>query len=401
MLTMIEPDRALELVLQHARERDPEQRPLADAGGLVLAEAVQADRDFPPFPRAMMDGYAVCAADAGRAVEQVGEVAAGQIPQVEVSAGRCVAIMTGAPCPAGTEAVVKVEDTSVEQGRVQLPDSIPAGQHVAAQGSECPQGQQVLAAGVRVSPLAVAVLASVGQQDVLVVRPPRAAVITTGSELADLGVAPEPHQIRNSNGPMLAAQARRTGWCGPLAMLHAADTLEQLSAALERAGEADVIMLTGGVSMGRYDLVPEALKRLGATTVFHKVTQKPGKPLLLARRDDQLIFGLPGNPLSSHFCFHRYVGPCLAAMAGHPPQPASRPGLLTAPLSVKGGRTKFILARAELRQGDAAVTPMLGKGSADIFTGPTANAYLVIPPGRHELVAGDAAEYQWIGGHHG
>ena len=399
MQKMIDPDAALELVLQHATRRPLQRRELEAALGLVLAHSVTADRDYPPFHRAMMDGYAVRVADAGARVQLVGEVAAGQAPGLSLESGSCVAIMTGAPCPEETEAVVKIEDTSRQGDLVQLPDRIPEGQHIAARGCECPAGQVVLERGVRVTPLVAAVLASVGRLQVEVIRPPTAAVITTGSELAALARAAAslgPAQIRDSNGPMLAAQVRQSGGgagAAPL-VLHAADTMESLAQALAQAAEADVVLLSGGVSMGRYDLVPRALERFGATLVLHKVTQKPGKPLLLGLRGQQMIFGLPGNPLSSHFCFHRYVAPSLRCMAGLEPGTELHTGTLTADLRTRGSRTKFMLAQASA--GDQQVTPLPGKGSADIFAAPTANAYVRVPGGPQQLRTGDQVQFQWV-----
>ncbi len=397
MQKMMDPDEALELVLGRAEPRGAVELSLAEAQGLVLAETINADRDFPPFDRAMMDGYAVCAADAGAEVALVGEVAAGQYSEAAVRPGACVAIMTGAACPAGADAVVKIEDTSRQGQLVRLPGAIQPGKHIAARGCEREAGRVVLEPGVRVTSLVTAVLASVGRERVRVVRPPSVVVITTGSELVAPRQQAGPAQIRDSNGPMLAAQVQSAGLGEPAQVLHAADTLENLAAALSQAASADVVLLSGGVSMGRYDLVPRALEDHGVNLVLHKVTQKPGKPLLFGHLGSRVFFGLPGNPLSSHFCFFRYVAPSLRLMAGLPHGPDQAPGHLTADLSTTGGRTKFLLARARERDGRLDVTPLLGKGSADIFAAPTANAYLRVPPGEQQLSAGDTIQVMWMG----
>jgi len=281
--TMIDPDEALRLVLEAAVPREPRRVPLVDACGLRLAETIRADRAYPPFDRAMMDGYAVAAADAGSTVEVRGEVAAGDVPGGRVEPGRCVQIMTGAPCPPGTEAVVPREETRRDGGRVTLPRNIQAGQHVAPEGSDCAAGSVILKAGDRVTPLAVAVLASLGRETVVAVPPLSLAVITTGAELVPVGQPVRPGQIRDSNGPMLAAMARDLGIPAPR-HLHADDRLATIVHALEETADRDVVLLSGGVSAGNYDLVPHALARHGAEIVFHKVTQKPGKPMLFARR---------------------------------------------------------------------------------------------------------------------
>ena len=397
MHKMMDPDAALKLVLEQVKQRDSVDTLLAAARGLVLAETIHADRDFPPFDRAMMDGYAVCAADADTTVSLVGEVAAGQACHVTVKPGTCLAIMTGAPSPAGADAVVKIEDTRREGDQVVLPQRISSGQHIALRGCECEAGRVVLQPGTRVTPLVSAVLASVGRQSVEAVLSPTVAVITTGSELVGAGQQAGEAQIRDSNGPMLATQVHRTGICKPPQVLHAADTRESLASTLAEAGEADVVLLSGGVSMGRYDLVPRALEEHGVTLVLHKVTQKPGKPLLFGHRGHQAFFGLPGNPLSSHFCFHRYVAPSLRRMAGLQIRLDYRQGRLTAPLQTRGGRAKFLLARALDQRDGLEVTPLLGMGSADIFAAPTANAYLHLPPGDQHLEAGDPVDFQWMG----
>ena len=397
MQKMLDPDEALALVLELVRPRPAVEATLAHARGLVLAEAVSSDRDHPPFNRAMMDGYAVRLADAGAEVRLAGEVAAGQASSVTVEDGACVAIMTGAPCPPGAEAVVKIEDTRRDGDRVTLPAKIGAGRHIAPRGCECEAGRTVLEPGTRVTPLATAVLASVDRQSVSVIRAPTTAVITTGSELVGPEQQTSQAQIRDSNGPMLAAQVQRLGVCPPARVLHAADTMESLAAALEQAADADVVMLSGGVSMGRYDLVPAALEAHGVVLALHKVTQKPGKPLLFGHLGERTFFGLPGNPLSSHFCFFRYVAPTLRAMAGLRVQTGYRRARLTAPLQTSGWRMSFLLARVDEEPDGLRVTPLPGKGSADIFTAPAANAYLRVPPGEQRFEAGDAVDIQWMG----
>lgn len=397
MLKTIEPDKALEIVLEHARPNASQQCALLRATGMTLGETVTADRDFPPFDRAMMDGYAVHADDAGHTIKIVSEVAAGTASSVVVEPSTCVSIMTGAPCPVGANAVVKIEDTSRIDDQVVLPVTINEGQHIARRGCECPSGEVVLRKGEIITPLSIAVLASVGKQSVCVARPSHVAIITTGNELVTHTSSPNNAQIRDSNGPMLAAQVDRTGVCDPPLVLHAKDTLDSLKATLERAASADIILLSGGVSMGRFDLVPKAVEDGGLQLVFHKVTQKPGKPLLFGHRQEQLIFGLPGNPLSAHMCFHRYVAPALRKMAGRNPWEPFREGKLTADLKTTGGRTKFLLAKAVEDGPFWMVTPLVGKGSADIFAAPTANAYVRVKPGLQSLKEGESIDFQWIG----
>ncbi len=393
---MIDPDLALKLVLENAQPLPAAPLSPDDAAGCLLAEDIAADRDYPPFHRAMMDGVAVRVSDAGKTVEVTGEVAAGRAPSVAVSEGCCVDIMTGAACPEGAEAVVPVESIKREGGRVTLPASITPGRHIAPQGSDCAAGTVILRAGEVLTPVTVGVLASVGHQPVRAVPRPVVAVIATGAELVASGDTPAPWQIRDSNGPLLRLCAIRAG----LTAVHqdrAGDSLEALGAALDRAADADVIVLSGGVSVGKYDFVPEALKRFGAETVFYKVTQKPGKPLLFCRKGPQLFFGLPGNPLSAHMCFHRYVEPALRCLAGLSAEAAEFTGTLAEPVTHKGGRTRFLLARAECKDGSIRVTPRGGMSSADIFNSNGANCYVRIPGGAGGMAAGESVQGQWMG----
>jgi len=417
----IDPDEALRLVLEAVGAPRSERASLSEAHGRVLAEEIRADRDYPPFPRAMMDGYAVRVAQAGTAVEVVGELSAGR-PAIELpGVGQCLEIMTGAPCPPGTEAVVPKEQVQREGNRVILPEGIAAGEHIAPQGSECAAGSVVLQPGQVVTALAVAVLAAFGRETVEVTRRPSLAVITTGAELVRPGREPGPGQIRDCNGPMLAALARQMG-IEPL-LLHAMDDVEAISHALDRAAAKDFVLLTGGISAGKFDLVPEALKRYGAEFIFRQVTQRPGKPFLLARKGAQLLFGLPGNPLACHLVFHRYVAAAIRRSEGKSSAAALLIGQLAAPIRNQGDRTHFLLARAEQKRGQNdfpaplarqpfentrenssapfftawRVHPLHAASSADIFTPAGANCYLRIPPETVHIAAGEPIVFEWIG----
>ncbi len=397
---MITPDEALELVLGEARPCPARPVPLVEACGLRLAEAVAAGKPFPPFPRALRDGFAVRASDAGKTVRIAGEVAAGQVSAAGVAEGTCLEIMTGAACPAGTEAVVPKEQVSREGDRVALPPEISHGQHIAQPGSECQAGRVILEPGATLTPLAVAALASLGRKEVRVVPRPSLAVITTGGELVGPDQEPAWGQIRDSNGPMLVAMARDLG-LSPPPHLHAVDREESILAALHETAAYDVVVLTGGVSVGRYDLVPESLKVYGAELVFHRVSQRPGRPLLLARKGAQRLFGLPGNPLGVHFCFHRYVTAAVRQMEGKPAALDRCLGSLTADVEQRGRRTYFVTARAE-RGGPPGdqwrVEPLAGVTSADVFAPCGANCYVELPPGHEIVPAGTHVSFTWLAG---
>lgn len=392
---MIDPDTALRLVLDATPRLAPRACPLVDANGLVLADSLIADRDYPPFPRAMMDGYAVRCGDAGKTVPVVGEVAAGTASSVSVTGGMAVEIMTGAPCPEGTEAVVQKELVEREGDSVSLPADLPAGKNIAPTGVECERGATVLEQGDVLTPLAIACAATFGRSVVSVYPRPSMAIITTGDELVPVDVEPGPAQIRNSNGIMLGAMARNLG-IAEVAQAHATDTPESLSHCLTSAANADIIVLSGAVSAGKYDGVPDALAEFGATAIFHKVTQRPGKPLLFATRDRQLIFGLPGNPLSCHLGFYRYIAPAARRMMGiDTPRPVLR-GILTDSMTIKGSRTVFQLAVARHESNEWYVLPCKGKGSADMYTAARGNALIRFDPESGEVRGGATVSFELL-----
>ncbi len=392
---------ALAKVLGLARPPAPRKLPLALAAGCILAQEVRADRDGPPFDRAMMDGFAVRLADAGGTVPVAGEVAAGSAPGDPLTPGRVVRIMTGAPCPEGTEAVVPVEKISETGGLVTLPPELKADQHIARRGSDRRAGDLLLTGGVPVTPLAVAVLASSGCATVQVIPRPTVTVVSTGSELVPVESDPGPYGIRDSNRPMMEALVRGAGLT-LLESLHAADTGEELEEALGRAMAADLVMVSGGVSAGKYDLVPGTAEKVGVTPVFHKVWQKPGKPLFFGttnREPRGLFFGLPGNPLAVHFCFHHYVLPAARLLAGRPIPQLKERAVLDAPCHPRGGRPSWLPATVEPgREGTPPRATLLTvSGSADIYGAAGANALVHLDPERGPLAEGDEVAFFRLG----
>jgi molybdopterin molybdotransferase len=389
---LCEPDRALELVLAHTPAGRVAERALPDALGLWLAADLPARLDQPPFTRALMDGFAVRVADAGRAVEVRGEAAAGHPASGSVEPGTAIEISTGAPCPPGTESVVKLEDTEREAGSVRLPARITPQQHVQPVGGLRRAGETVLPAGTRLGPLGLAAALAAGCTAARVWAPPSLAVITTGDELRRAGERLDRAEIPDSNGPMLLAMARALGLGAPLE-LHAGDDPAELAAVLDRARELDLVVLSGGVSVGPHDLVPRALAALGAQVVLHGIRQQPGKPLLCATRGAQLVFGLPGTPLGSHLGFHRYVAAAIRKLLGAPPAARLRRGRLRSPLRAHGERTLFRLVRAELEAEGWRIDPLRWRGSSDLAGPALANGYCRFEPGEHDLGAG--AQLDW------
>jgi molybdopterin molybdotransferase len=382
------------LVLQHARPLPPEVVPLAPAAlGLVLAEDVASDLDMPPYDKAMMDGFAVRAADLpeGRGVLRVvDEVTAGQTPRRPVGPGEAIRIMTGAPLPAGADAVVMVERTRpADDGRVAIEDRPPApGQNVLPCGKEMRRGETVLAAGTLLRPQELGVLATVGRVSARVHLAPAVAVLATGDELVEAGRTPGPGQIRNSNGPMLAAQVARAGGV-PRPLGIAPDRVDRLRELMAEGLRSPVLILSGGVSAGKLDLVPGALQELGVAADFHKVEMKPGKPVFFGSRDGHLVFGLPGNPVSSLVCFELFVRPALRRLGGHAD---AGPRLVRAALAedfaYRTDRPTYHPAWLEAGEQGWRVRAVPWFGSPDLRGLTRANAFVLFPAGDHRHRAG-------------
>ena len=396
MRTMISASEARELVIERANAVTVGSIELAPeaAAGLVLARAVTADRDYPPFDGSVMDGFAVRLVHAGRTVAIRGEARPGLPPSGLPDDDGCVEIMTGAPVPAGTEAVVMKEQARRDSVSVTLPTEVLAGQNIVPRGSECRAGAEVLPLGARLTPIALGLLASVGCRTVRAHPLPRLALLVTGDEVVPSNANPGCIEIRDANGPMLSAMVRPLGVaCSRPRGVR--DTAEALAAALEQSSEAEVVVLTGGVSAGNYDLVPAALVSHGATIVFHKVRQQPGKPILFAVKGDRLFFGLPGTPLGCHFGFHHYVLPAVRMLAGLPPRAAEVARLVDA-WSTQSDRQQFVLARVGRSEASWTITPLVPKGSSDLFTPWAANAYMHVEEGTRDLAVGAHVTFEWL-----
>jgi len=378
---------------------------LAAAAGRVLAEAVLTDRDYPPFDRATRDGYAVRAADvAAPPVELrlLGEVRAGSAFEGTVGAGECVSIMTGAPVPAGADAVVMLEHTQLiqeKQGggeRVRIERSVAAGENVVPRGSEAAAGAPVLPAGRRLGYAEIAMLASVGCTCVPVFRRPRVGILPTGDEVVEVDRAPLPFQIRNSNSYSLRVQVAAAGGL-PCPLPIAPDDYAPLRQLIEDGLRTDLLLLSGGVSMGKYDLVEQVLRDLGAEFYFDGVAIKPGRPLVFGRVGDTFFFGLPGNPLSTMVTFELFARPALELLSGADPPPLLfLRARLEQSVQQKPGLTTFlpaVLSRACAPEaaGDfqPGVRPVAWQGSGDIAALARANCYLVVPEDRGKLAEGE------------
>ncbi len=344
MDTLISVEHARRVVLASARSTPAETVALADAVGRTLAAPVASDGPQPPFDASAMDGFAVRWADLGAALPVAGTVHAGDAPG-PLAPGTAVAIMTGAPVPAGADTVVPVERSSRDGDAVRFDGSPTRGQNIRWAGEALVDGDEVVAAGTLVTPGAVSVLASVGAARVRVRARPRVAVVATGDELVDASETPGPGQIRNSNGPGLAAQVVAAG--GAVVGMVARDTVADLDRVLDAAADADVIVFAGGVSMGERDLVRVALDARGAEWALWQVRQRPGKPLAFGTWDGRPVVGLPGNPVSAAVCFEVYVRPLLAAMLGRPAAPVLEPAVLDEAIPKRVGLHTFARVTAQ------------------------------------------------------
>jgi molybdopterin molybdotransferase len=368
--------------------------------GLVLAEDVGSDLDVPPFAKAMMDGYAVRTEDLPRGIGQlavVDEITAGMTPRRAIARGEAARIMTGAPIPEGADAVVMVEHTRlVSDARVAIEEpALAAGLSILPRGQEMRRGEVVVKSGTRLRPQEFGLLATVGRNSVLVHPAPRVAILVTGDELVDAGEKPGPGQIRNGNGPMLLAQVCRAGGV-PRPLGIAADRMEDLRARIADGLCDDVLILAGGVSAGKLDLVPQALAELGVRPLFHKVAMKPGKPVLFGvkPRDNgdgppKLVFGLPGNPVSAMVCFELFVRPALRALMALPPGPRLVQATLCEDFKHRTDRPTYRPARLQSNAAGWCVQPVPWFGSPDLRGVTNGNAFVVLPEGEHHHRAGE------------
>jgi molybdopterin molybdotransferase len=392
---MITVDEAFKLVGENFRPLPPMKAPLAEVLGLRLAEPITSDIDSPPFDKSMLDGFAVIASDTSSTRRIIEQVIAGGVPTKTVVSDTATLVMTGAPIPVGADAVIKHEDTQrIDESTVKLPnESIKSGAGIFRRGQSFHVGQEVLPANKELRPVDIALLAEVGRAEVNVIARPRVAVLATGNELVEPGESLAPGQIRNSNGPMLMAAVDELG-ATPVSLGTARDDHAELRAAITRGLENDVLLITGGVSAGVMDLVPSILKELGVEQVFHKVRMKPGKPLWFGVRDKDgrrtLVFGLPGNPVSTLVSFQLFVKPAIRALGGGEFSAASPVrGQLTDSIKHRGDRPTYYPCRLEAgAQGPETIEPLAWRGSADLAALTRANGLLLLPAGDYELAVG-------------
>jgi len=364
----------------------------AAALGRILAENVVADRNYPPFNRSIRDGFAVCAADLaepGAKLRLIAESRAGVAFDGTLSPGECVRILTGAPVPRGANAVVMHEYTREEGDFVTFNQTARPGQYYVLAGAEARVGEVVVPRGARLGYAELAVAAEVGHARIEVGRRPRVAILSTGDELVSIDGAPGPFQIRNSNNVSLAAQVALAGGM-PIDIGSAKDELAELRAHIERGLQSDLLLLSGGVSAGKYDLVEKVLQDLGAEFFFDAVAIRPGKPAVFGRCRDTFVFGLPGNPVSTMVTFQLFVTPAIDVLGGARPRPLPLlEANLTKTLHEKPGLTHFLPAHFEWTGISPEVCPLTWQGSGDIAALTRANCFIVVPADRQDIPAGE------------
>jgi molybdopterin molybdotransferase len=394
-------DEALEMVLGHAVDLAMpaiERVSLLACGGRVLAEAVRADRDQPPFDRSTRDGFAVRASEFGAgALRVAGQVRAGEQWQGALGSGAAIEIMTGAPIPEGADAVVMVEHVERVDGAIRRLGErvIRSGENIVRRGSEARMGEAVLPVGTLIQGAEIALAAACGASVLTVFRKPRVAIVATGDELVEIDATPGPQQIRNSNIYGLAALVTEAG--GEAVRLPIApDSRAELEEIIRSARRCELMLLSGGVSMGEYDLVEEVLQSLGAEFFFTGARMQPGKPVVFGRLPAadgfpaQFFFGLPGNPVSTQVTFHCFVEPLLRAMGGcmtHGPRFAQ--ATLAEDVEGKPGLMRILPARLTADRVRPEVKLVGWQGSGDLAANARANCYAVLPPENERFAAGD------------
>ena len=397
---------ARHLIEQHAANLRPHGRELLDllgANGRALAEPITADRDFPPFRRATRDGYAVRAADLAAVpttLEVVAEAKAGGALVPPIVSGQAVSIMTGAPVPDGADAIVMVELTSRAGNRVEVQRTINPGDNIVPVGAEGKKGDVMLAPGMRLDYAAIAVAAAVGRSRVVVYSRPRIAVLSTGDEVVDIDVPPGPNQIRNSNSYSLAIQITQAGG-EPVLLPIAPDEPNRLHELLREGLEGDLLLIAGGVSMGKYDLVEEVLSELEAEFFFTGAQIQPGKPVVFgavplgagaheSSASHKYFLGLPGNPISTMVCFELFARPLVEALAGMQERKLSFVyAKLKTEIKTKLGLKRFLPANLLGEFEDSEVELVKWQGSGDLGAVARSNCYIVIPPDRERIPAGE------------
>jgi molybdopterin molybdotransferase len=386
-------EEAQRLILERVRPLEAERVPLEEAAGRVTAEAARAGLDLPPFDSSAMDGFAVREEDTPGRLPVVARIPAGRPADRELGTGEAMAIATGGAVPPGADAVIPIEYVVDNDNEVEIRDRVAAGSNVRPRGGDVRLGDLVVAAGERLGPAQLGALAAAGVADISCSRRPRAAVLATGSELRRPGEELAPGEIYEANGVLLVAQLRSAG--ADAERLEAVEDDESAHRnALEQGLRADVLVTSGGVSVGPHDLVRSVGQALGIEEVLWGVAVKPGKPLWFGVREGTLVFGLPGNPVSTLVCFELFVRPAVLALQGvADPRPRFQPGRLARTARPNPARTELVRARSAVVDGAIELDVLSGQESHMIARAAGADALVLIPSGKEELPAGANVSY--------
>ena len=379
-----------------------DQVKLEQSLGRVLAEEVCANRDLPPYDISAMDGYALRSADLGNipaALEIIEDIKAGDMPTKSLAPSQCARIMTGAPLPQGADAVIRVEETEAKpENKVQINQAVKPGNDIRRLGENMFNGEVVLSSGTEITPGVIGVLATVKRAQVQVYRWPRVAILSTGNELEGLDEPIDPNKIPDANSYALMGQVQALG-IEPVLLGIACDDLEELARYLRRGLEYDVLLVSGGTSVGVHDYVRTTIETLGARMLFWRVAMKPGHPVAFGKAGEKIIFGLPGNPVSSMVCFEQFVAPALRRMMGHA-RTCRRTiaARLTHNVKHQPGRTEFIRVMLAKEQGGYAATSTGAQGSGMLLSMARADGLAVVPADCNGLAAGSMVTVQLLDG---
>jgi len=367
---------------------------IEQAVGQTLAEPIHADRDFPPFHRVSMDGIAINFQSflfGERTFTLEGIQAAGMPPKKLQKENNALEVMTGAMLPEGTDTVIRYEDLEIKGGSANiLIDTIEPGQNIHPQGQDCKQGDLLLSGGLKISPAEIALLASIGKRNVKIFSLPPTAIISTGDELVDIGALPLPYQVRRSNAYALQAAFQQMNHRAD--QFHLSDDEASLHRELKKIFENyELIILSGGVSKGKYDFVPGALAQLGIKKLFHQVSQKPGKPLWFGRSAAHTVFALPGNPVSTYLCFYRYIKPWLEKSVGS--ESTKHEAILAEDFQFKPALTCFLQVKIKNEQGKMMAYPNAGGGSGDFANLKDVDGFIELPLNKTVFKSGEIYPY--------
>jgi len=392
---MITFQEALKKVLEHPLDLGVETIPLENSVGRILAEPIKADRDFPPFNRATKDGIAIQYAALSQGLEKfkIEGVASAGMPQQELKDPlSCLEVMTGAVVPKNTDTVIMYEHLEISDGYVTLKKNVVKGQNIHYKGSDEVKGALLLDEGVKISPAEIGVLATVGKPEVRIKKAPKVCAIATGNELVDINTEPKPHQIRKSNSVTLQAALQVLGIHA--ASLHMLDDKKSIASGLENAlATNDVLLLSGGVSKGKYDFIPEVMEALGVDKIFHRVAQRPGKPFWFGvhPKHNTVIFSFPGNPVSTFANYHLYFLPWLHKSWGITFEFSS--AKLNFDITINPPLTRFIQVQTEIKDATLWASLVTENGSGDLTSLAKADGFICLEPKQEAYLKGDVVRF--------